>query len=174
MTRSLTIRRAIPKDAGLLSVWDEKPHVRAATSDDPSIKEDWDWVAELAPRDDGTEFFIALLDDHPIGYLCCIDPARERTGYWGPIGPDLRALDIIIAEEAFLGQGYGTEMMVWMINRCFSDPAVKAILIDPLASNFRAHRFYKRLGFTFQYRHQFDATSDCHVMKLTRANWSHQ
>jgi aminoglycoside 6'-N-acetyltransferase len=33
------------------------------------------------------------------------------------------------------------------IGRCFAEPAVEAILIDPLASNTRAIRFYQRFGF---------------------------
>jgi hypothetical protein len=33
------------------------------------------------------------------------------------------------------------------IARCFANPAVAAVLIDSLASNERAHRFYQRLGF---------------------------
>lgn len=171
MCNSLKIRRAGPEDAPILTAWESKAHVKAATSDDPSIEDDWDWFAELMPRDDGTEFYLAIVCNHPIGYMCSIDPARERTGYWGPIGPNFRALDIIIGEEEYLGQCYGTQMMHWMIERCFNDPKVGAILIDPLASNKRAHRFYEKLGFAFQYRQQFDATSDCYVMKLVRSDW---
>jgi ribosomal protein S18 acetylase RimI-like enzyme len=59
----------------------------------------------------------------------------------------LRAIDIWIGEAADLGRGYGTRMMRHALERCFADPAVKAVLIDPLASNTRARRFYERLGF---------------------------
>jgi aminoglycoside 6'-N-acetyltransferase len=38
-------------------------------------------------------------------------------------------------------------MMELAFESCYADPAVTAILVDPLASNRRAHRFYERLGF---------------------------
>ncbi|MEQ9168594.1 MAG: GNAT family N-acetyltransferase [Fulvivirga sp.] len=53
------------------------------------------------------------------------------------------------------------------IERCFENPAVDAILIDPLKSNIQAHRFYERLGFTFIEERQFDE-SLCYVYELRR------
>lgn len=45
------------------------------------------------------------------------------------------------------------------------------ILIDPMASNDRARRFYERLGFRFvEYRSFGD--HDCAVYRLDRAIWS--
>jgi aminoglycoside 6'-N-acetyltransferase len=44
------------------------------------------------------------------------------------------------------------------------------VLIDPLANNVRAHRFYERLGFQSVERRQFGA-DDCLVFQLTRARW---
>ena len=42
-----------------------------------------------------------------------------------------------------------------------------AILIDPLASNTAAHRFYERLGFRYVERRQF-GEDDCIVYRLER------
>jgi aminoglycoside 6'-N-acetyltransferase len=61
-------------------------------------------------------------------------------------------------------------MMQLAIARCFSDSAVTAILIDPLASNTRAHRFYERLGFQFVEPRRF-GEDDCFVYCLNRADW---
>jgi aminoglycoside 6'-N-acetyltransferase len=44
-------------------------------------------------------------------------------------------------EDADLGRGYGTQMRRLALDRCFADHAVKAVLLEPLASNARAHRF---------------------------------
>jgi RimJ/RimL family protein N-acetyltransferase len=55
----------------------------------------------------------------------------------------MRAIDIWIGEESDLGRGYGTEMMRLALDRCFADQAVKAVLLDPLTRNTRAHRFYR-------------------------------
>jgi RimJ/RimL family protein N-acetyltransferase len=71
----------------------------------------------------------------PIGFVQIIDPAREESHYWGDCEPNLRAIDIWIGEADCLNKGYGTQMMRLAIERCFADPSVTAILIDPLASN---------------------------------------
>jgi aminoglycoside 6'-N-acetyltransferase len=54
---------------------------------------------------------------------------------------NLRAIDIRIGEARDLGKGYGTVMMRLALGRCFADPAVTAVLIDPLKTNRRAHPF---------------------------------
>ena len=51
--------------------------------------------------------------------------------------------------------------------RCFVDPLVTAVIIDPLASNVRAQRFYERLGFVFVERRRF-GDDDCFVYRLDR------
>jgi aminoglycoside 6'-N-acetyltransferase len=56
------------------------------------------------------------------------------------------------------------------IARCFADSTVTAILVDPLASNTRAHHFYERLGFQCIDRRWF-GDDDCFVYRLNRANW---
>ena len=165
----LRVRPAVLGDAAQFYRWDEKPHVRKATSNDGSVSFDAAWEEELGPRTDGTEFFVAEISSQPIGALQIIDPATERTRYWGAVGEHLRAIDIWIGEERFLAQGHGTEIMNFALDRCFASPEVRAIVIDPLANNVRAHRFYRRLGFEFVERRVFDETSDCHVFQLERA-----
>src|SRR5262249_13037446 len=109
--------------------------------------------------------------DRPVGLIQLIDPLEEESHYWGDCEPDLRALDIWIGEERDLGRGLGTQMMHLAIAHCFAWPNVAAILIDPLASNVRAHRFYERLGFRFIERRTFLGVDDCFVYRLNRADW---
>lgn len=162
----MRLRKATPADLSRLRYWDSKAHVIAATgADDP-----YDWASEL-PRDvPWREFLIAEIEGFPIGIVQVIDPADEESHYWGEIERNLRAIDIWIGEEADLGRGYGTQMMTLALDRCFADPAVKAVLIDPLASNIRAHRFYERLGFVVVERRTF-GSDDCLVCRLTREDW---
>ena len=80
---------------------------------------------------------------------------------------NLRAIDIWIGLETDLNKGYGTEMMRLAIDRCFSNPNVEAILIDPLKSNTKAHRFYERLGFCFQEERNFEG-HQCFIYQLDR------
>jgi aminoglycoside 6'-N-acetyltransferase len=158
----VSLRPATPEDLELLRRWDAAPHVIAAKGD-----EDWHWETELARRPDWREQLIAEVDGRPIGYLEIIDPAREEGQYWGCIAGGHRALDIWIGEKDSLSRGYGTRMMQLAIERCFADPAVTAILVDPLASNSRAHRFYERLGFEYVVRRCFGEDS-CFVYRPAR------
>jgi aminoglycoside 6'-N-acetyltransferase len=159
----MILRPATPSDLALLRAWDTRPHIIAATGDDGGF----DWETELPRRPDWREFLIAEIDGRPIGFIQIIDPAREETHYWGDVEADLRAIDIWIGEAADLGRGFGTQIMRLALERCFADPAVKAVLIDPLAANTRAHHFYERLGFRRIDRRTF-GPDDCLVYRLDR------
>jgi aminoglycoside 6'-N-acetyltransferase len=165
----MRLRLATPVDAPLLRYWDTKPHVIAARGDDSFI----DWNAELARKSEFDEWVIAEVDGRPIGVMQICDAAHEETHYWGDVEEGLGAIDIWIGEEADLGRGHGTTMMRLAIQRCFDQPAMKAVVIDPLASNTRAHRFYERLGFQFVERRTF-GDDDCLVLRLDRAMWRRQ
>lgn len=163
---SITLRPATPDDLALLRHWDEQPHVIAADPND-----DWAWESELGLDPDWQEQLIAERDGEPLGFVQIIDPAREETRYWGDVPAGLRALDIWIGEADDLGKGYGTEMMRLALARCFDPPDVTAVLVDPLAENTRAHRFYERLGFRFVERRRF-GEDDCFVYRLDRTGYS--
>ncbi|MBF2016645.1 MAG: acetyltransferase [Rivularia sp. T60_A2020_040] len=161
----INLRPATFDDLELLRHWDEQPHVIASDPND-----DWGWEVELKRTPDWREQLIAIEGDRPIGFIQIIDPAREDSHYWGDVTANLRAIDIWIGEETDLGKGYGTKMMQMAIDQCFADSAVTAILIDPLANNTRAHRFYERLGFNFVEQRWF-GDDDCFVYQLSRADW---
>ncbi|MBB3062669.1 GNAT family N-acetyltransferase [Microbulbifer rhizosphaerae] len=165
---AMKLRPATPADLDLLRHWDEQPHVIAADPND-----DWGWEMELARNPDWREQLIAELDSRPIGFMQIINPALEDSHYWGDVPENLRAIDIWIGEARDLGRGYGTRMMELALDRCFADPAVTAVLIDPLASNVRAHRFYERIGFRFLERRRF-GEDDCFVFRLERAEYSYK
>lgn len=170
---ALTLRRATLADVPTFERWDREPHVIAATTDDRSAEKafgDHDWRAEIPKQSDVDEYLIAELDGRPIGAMQIIDPHREPTHYWGEIEPDVRAIDIWIGDAADHGKGYGETMMRLAFRRCFADPAVTAIVIDPLASNPRAHKFYQRLGFVPVGRRMF-GEDDCLVHRLGREAW---
>lgn len=163
----MRLRPATPADLPLLRYWDAKPHVVAATGDDAG---EFDWKSELPRHPVWRELLIGEIEGRPVGMIQIIDPANEETHYWGDVDKDLRAIDIWIGEEAELGQGYGTRMMQLALERCFADASVSTVLVDPLASNTRAHRFYERLGFLPVERHTF-GNDDCVVYRLERQAW---
>jgi aminoglycoside 6'-N-acetyltransferase len=160
-----TLRAATPADIALLSHWDQQAHVIACDPND-----DWGWETELRRMPDWREQLIAEFAGRPVGFVQIIDPAREESRYWGELPAGLRAIDIWIGDGADLGRGYGTQIMHAALARCFADPMVSAVLIDPLANNVRSHVFYARLGFRVVGRRQFGA-DDCLVHELLRADW---
>jgi aminoglycoside 6'-N-acetyltransferase len=149
-----------------LQRWSAEPHVVAASGDFSAF----DWQHEIPRKVDWRELLIAEVDGRPIGVMQIIDAAREETHYWGDVEENLRAIDIWIGEASDLGKGYGTEMMRLALDRCFADPAVRAVLVDPLASNTRAHRFYERLGFRCVERRMF-GSDECLVYRLEHEAW---
>lgn len=169
-TGGVVLRPATPADCALLRHWDTLPHVLASDPND-----DWEWETELGRDVDWREQLIAeyRVDgkaSRRIGIVQIIDPAREESHYWGDCEPNLRAIDIWIGEEDCLGRGLGTVMMRQALDRCFADPAVTAVVIDPLARHTRAHPFYQRLGFVPQGLHSF-GEDECLVHRLTREAW---
>jgi len=167
---SINLRPANIDDLALLRHWHEQPHVLAATG--ATTGDDWGWETELAKNPAWREQLIAELDGRPLGFIQIIDPRLEETHYWGAdCPPNLRAIDIWIGEAGDLGKGYGTTMMKLALEKCFAAPEVTAVIIDPLASNGSAIRFYERLGFKFVERRQFD-DDDCTVYRLERADWN--
>lgn len=158
-------RPATTDDIPLLRHWDRQPQVREALSD-----EGWDWDAELADGGDWREMFIVEHAGEPLGFLQVMDPAGDPGAYWGDLAPGHRAIDIWIGDGERLGRGLGSVMMAWAVARCFAAPEVHSVLLDPLASNTRAHRFYYRLGFHKESERQFDE-DHCFVLRLTREVW---
>ena len=162
----MKLRPATHADAPLLHDWAAKPHVVSARGGGA----DTDWKSEIDQQSEFNEWVIAELNARPIGVMQIVDAAREETHYWGDVEDGLAAIDIWIGEAADLGRGFGTTMMKLAIQRCFDKPGIKAVIIDPLASNTRALRFYERLGFAFVERRMFD-DDDCFVMRLDRDAW---
>ncbi|HEX4924099.1 MAG TPA: GNAT family N-acetyltransferase, partial [Bdellovibrionales bacterium] len=164
----IILRAATLEDLQTLRDWDNQEHVIASDPHD-----EWNWETELGRTPAWREQLIAEADARPIGFIQIIDPAEEESHYWGRVPANLRAIDIWIGPKDALGKGYGTEMMKQAIARCFAKPEVTGILIDPLANNERALRFYERLGFELVERRRFGA-DDCMVYKLTREKWARE
>ncbi|MGV3503233.1 MAG: GNAT family N-acetyltransferase [Adhaeribacter sp.] len=166
-TRSMdiTLREALPGDLALLRHWDQQEHI---INSDPN--DDWNWEEELGQNPGWRQQCIALLEGRPIGFIQIMDPFEDPTHYWGPVPRNLRAIDIWIGEKQDLGKGYGTVMMNLALQRCFADPQVQAVLIDPLESNHKALRFYEKIGFRFVEKRQF-GPDHCLVYQLDREFW---
>lgn len=165
----IRLRTATPADLPLILHWDQQPHVRDTGGDEDW--NDWDWENQLGREVPWRELLIAELDSRPIGFVQLIDCHEEESHYWGTDCPEHSwAIDIWIGEGDELGKGHGTAMMHLAIGRCFSRPLCEHILIDPMADNLRAHRFYESLGFKLLGPRRFGPDA-CLVYQLTRAGW---
>ncbi|HNR06301.1 MAG TPA: GNAT family N-acetyltransferase [Saprospiraceae bacterium] len=165
MEKRIKLRKASLEDLELLRYWDKQEHVLESDPND-----DWNWEYELQREPEWREQLIAESDGKPVGFLQIIDPALEESHYWGEVPRGLRAIDIWLGEQADLGKGLGTEMMKQTIARIFENAGINAILVDPLESNVRAHRFYERLGFRLLEKRRF-GQDDCLVFRLVRKDW---
>ena len=171
---NVRLRPATLADVVTLEVWDRQPHVIACSSDRPGLEvafDGIDWREELSDEASGITTLIAEAGGRPVGVLQVCDPHNEPSHYWGEIEPGLRAIDIWIGELDALNRGIGTAMMTHALNDAFANPAVDAVVIDPLTSNTDAHRFYRRLGFQPEGRRVFNDEDDCLVHRLSRADW---
>jgi aminoglycoside 6'-N-acetyltransferase len=159
----ITLRPATHADIPLLEQWDDEPVVAASDPND-----DWDWPQTLAAE--GLDNFVAELDGRPIGFIQITDLVRDASRYWGPPQAGFMAIDIWIGEPDARGQGHGRAMMQLAIQRCFADPAIHTILVDPISDNTDAIAFYRRLGFSFLEHRRF-GDDTCAVHQLTRTQW---
>jgi aminoglycoside 6'-N-acetyltransferase len=161
----ILLRPATLNDIPMLEHWDKQQHVIDCDPED-----DWNWHEELTDKDPYSEKLVAEFNGKAIGFVQIIDPANERTHYWGNVAENLRAIDVWIGEAENLNKGFGTQMMQAALARCFAHKDVTAVLIDPLASNTAAIRFYKRIGFEFVEKRVFNE-SPCEVYQFERSTW---
>jgi aminoglycoside 6'-N-acetyltransferase len=161
---SVILRAATIDDSYLLKNWDLDEAVEYSGGDDDS----YDWDYELPGNVDWREFLIAEVDAVPIGMIVLIDALREESHYWGQDVPaDSWAIDIWIGDQEHRSKGYGALMMQQALQRCFVNHGASLVLIDPLQSNHRAIKFYRRIGFTDVGPRRFE-NDDCLVMSMTR------
>jgi aminoglycoside 6'-N-acetyltransferase len=139
---ALRLRPARLADGATLEAWDALPGVEDWSGADDAFP----WARELRRNPPWRRILIAEVHGRAVGCVVIIDPAREESHYWGRCPAGLRAIDIWIGAPADRGRGYGARMMRLALDRCARDGA-RAVLIDPLARNRAAIRFYRRMGF---------------------------
>lgn len=121
-------------DLAMLFEWHQRPHVRewwdSYTSLDALEADTFDW--DVHP-------FIAYGDGQPFAYI-----QSYLTGEAGVMG-----IDQFIASAGSLGRGFGTALVTQFVEFLFADPAIAAVIVDPVPQNARAIRCYEKAGFRF-------------------------
>lgn len=159
---SICLRPALPGDAPTLRQWESAPHLAGRLGDS-----DWEWETSLATPSPAHRPFIAEINGRPAGFLEILDPALDPEQYWGKLPPGYRALDLWIGVPQFIRKGVGRMMIKQALKICFSEPEVHTVLVDPLAANTAAHRFYEHCGFVFSEKRRF-GEDDCFVFQIQR------
>lgn len=127
--------------------------------------------------DPNTEHWIAMIDDDPIGWICCwpVTEGLEETELWFPLGVDRSAagIDYLVAAPDRRGQGVGSRMI-----RTFSADVVFGLHPDwtqaaaaPYAANVASCRALEKAGFSFAGSVEYPDDDDgpCSLMVLDRS-----
>jgi aminoglycoside 6'-N-acetyltransferase len=129
-------------DLPLLQRWIGEPHVREWWDDsgDPLAE------FEQALRDPGTDPFIVLMDERPIGYQQCYDPHAEVDHPYQDQPRGTRGIDQFIGEADMVGCGHGSRFIREFVADLFARGAPR-VVTDPDPANARAVRAYMKAGF---------------------------
>jgi aminoglycoside 6'-N-acetyltransferase len=180
------LRNATIDDMALLLQWDEKEHLQGSYGGDADYN-DWNWEYELQRKNVSWRYQLIAevvedvedekkVEEHrtiPIGFVQIIDPREEESHYWGiDCERNLRAIDIWIGDERYLNRGYGTQIMKQILQSpmVFGHTNVTGVIIDPMANNYDAHRFYQRLGFV-PMGIQYFGPDRCLIHRMNRTDY---
>jgi aminoglycoside 6'-N-acetyltransferase len=130
------------EDLPLVRRWLGHPHVIEWWGD---TEEQFALVSEdlLSPAMDQ---FIVAVDDRPISYLQCYDPAAWPEGGLGMHPAGTRGIDQFIGEAELLGRGHGSAFIRHFTEGLFS-AGTPRVVTDPSPANRRAIRAYEKAGF---------------------------
>ncbi len=148
-SEQLSIRRALPEDAGLISVLATVSFYEAYfEQDDPHDLTNYirgsfelDRVAEEL-GEPGSSFLIAFLDGKAVGYARLIEGSRHPS-ITTPATTELRRIYVV---ERVWGTGVGQ----LLLDRCFDEArelGAGSIWLGVWERNARAQRFYEKNGF---------------------------
>ena len=128
------IRRLNVSDVPMLFEWLRRPHVLEWWDPEPSLA---DVRANYLQSD--ARAYLACLDGKPVAYIQSYD-AHE---------PGVVGIDQFLADPNQLNRGVGTALVTQFVEFLFADPAIAAVIVDPVPHNARAIRCYEKAGFRF-------------------------
>lgn len=138
----LTYRAARPADLPYLIGLIVEDSV-IATNDDPADALHADYTSALAAIDASPteELFVVELEGKPVGcFQLSYMPGLMRRGMWRG------QIELVHVQGGHQGQGLGTEMMRWAVERC-RERGCGMVQLTSNKKRLDAHRFYERLGF---------------------------
>jgi RimJ/RimL family protein N-acetyltransferase len=138
-------------DLPMFQSWLQRPHVQRWWDGVPTLDELRDDYLPTHTQPTGTQAFIALQGQRPIGFIQRYVVMGSGDGWWeDETDPGARGVDQFLADAADVGTGLGSTMVRCFVDRIFEDPAVTVVQTDPSPANIRAVRAYLRAGFHAQ------------------------
>lgn len=148
--------RLCEKDLILLHQWFQKEHVLQWYA--RGVRYTLEMIREkYFPRLDDPDLisYIIHVNDIPVGYIQIYSLDRYLpdgvSGYTHPLfamysPQDLAGIDIFIADELYLGKGYGSKVLKSFINTYVKN-RYRAVITDPAIENEHAVAFFSNNGF---------------------------
>jgi aminoglycoside 6'-N-acetyltransferase len=155
VTTSITFKHATQAHRPLLRRWLAMPHVVEWWGDpDQEIN-----LIAYGKENDGSEGFVILLHEKPVGYIQSWIPSRFDNEDWErALSPDVRGIDILIGETSAIGRG--ANIIGVFVDRLLAQ-GHRHLVIDPDKRNLRAIRAYEKAGFI-----KYDETENSLLMEL--------
>jgi aminoglycoside 6'-N-acetyltransferase len=165
--KKIKFKKMKSEDMALWEQWITIPHVKDAWFIEGYEPADY-MAKKLAGN--GYDFpFIIYIDDLPVGYIQTCDLYAYRTLCPKPKGVFCHeekgtfCLDLFIAEQCYLGKGFGTKIVRSFVQKLKEDFHAKSVLIDPSSDNAGAIRCYEKAGFK---RIRIDHDGICEVVVM--------
>ena len=150
-TRSLRDRmRLRPFDAAgeasLLHAWVTRPYARFWGMQSASLTDVRDAYAAMVASDH-QEPLLGLFDGSP-AFLCELyDPGRHEVAAHYPARQGDLGMHVLVGPATTPVHGFTLAVMRTVLDRCFADPGVARVVVEPDVRNDRIHRLNAAVGF---------------------------
>lgn len=145
MTASPTIRAARQEDAEALAAAErEVARTPGRLVSYPDELRAEDFRAAIARAEQGGHYLVAELDGTPVAHAWLDPLGRRRVRHVAHL--------TIVVHEGFQGRGIGQALLSALIDRAREDRTLEKIELNVRASNERALRLYRSLGFVQEAR----------------------
>jgi penicillin amidase len=141
-----TLRPVDPeRDADLLTRWVNQERAvfwGMRGKDREEVAAIYGWIAEQPHL----AAYLAHLDDVPLALFQTYDPAVDEIGeHYDRREGDL-GIHLLLADDPARA-GRTRDLVRFLVDRCFADPAVQRIVVEPDVRNLRSVALVRRLGF---------------------------
>jgi RimJ/RimL family protein N-acetyltransferase len=143
----MIIRKFRDWDIGLLKAWLKEPHV-AKWFTHPDA-----WIEEIELRETKFSFiqhYVVEEEGYPIGFCQFYDYSKGGEEWNGSIPAEgSYSIDYLIGDPAYLGKGYGTEIVKLLTAEIRNKTDAKRIIVKPEPENKRSRSTLISAGFTY-------------------------